>query len=196
MVNLPSAGTMLVWSRIKAPDNTNNSYFLQIDSGCPIVVGDSDVTAGAWTWVNFQDGNLASKISLDLAAGQHTLTLTGREPGVAIDRLVFSLDPSCLPADNGDNCAVAATNTAVPTAAPVDPTPVPATPIPGTPIPGSTATPTPVSSGDYNNDGRVDMADLSTMINGWIGAPGPLDLNADSVLDVYDLSILLSHWSN
>jgi hypothetical protein len=103
--NIPSNGTYRLWSRIMAPDTTNNSYYVDIDStNCGIVVGDSAITANTWTWVDYQSGNSTSKIDIPLTAGTHTITMTGREADVEVDRLIFTTDTSCVPTGTGDNC--------------------------------------------------------------------------------------------
>lgn len=51
---------------------------------------------------------------------------------------------------------------------------------------------------DINNDGKVDLSDLSLLAASW-GAKSPsnvfLDLNGDGVVDILDLSILASNWN-
>jgi len=131
-VTLDTTATYTVWSRILAPDTTNNSYYLQIDNQCAIKVGDnSSIPANIWTWVNYQDGNTTTTMNISLAAGDHIIKLIGNEPNVGVDKLVFLRDPNCIPTGLGDNC------TALPTA-----TSVPLTPT-NTPPPNPTDTPTP-----------------------------------------------------
>ncbi|GAC1369778.1 MAG: hypothetical protein NVSMB39_1970 [Candidatus Saccharimonadales bacterium] len=48
--------------------------------------------------------------------------------------------------------------------------------------------------GDVNNDGKVDVFDLSLLLKAWGSSDPAADLNADGKVDVFDLSILLSHW--
>jgi hypothetical protein len=128
---IPTTGTYRLWSRIQAPDTVNNSFYLQVDGGCPVTVGDVAIAPNLLTWVDYQNGDSTSKINLTLTAGNHTFLLTGREPGVIVDRLVFSSTPSCLPTGTGDLCG----------APPVTPTPTP-TPTPtATQTPAKTATP-------------------------------------------------------
>jgi len=87
------------------PDSTNNSYYLQFDGGCAIDVGDSvSAPVKTWTWVNYQDGNTAAISSISLSAGSHQLLMTGREPGVGVDRVLLLSDPNCVPTGTGDNC--------------------------------------------------------------------------------------------
>lgn len=104
-MTVPSATTYRVWSRIMAPDTTNNSYALEIDGGSCITVGDSAITANTWTWVDYQNATPASKINATLTAGAHTLKLIGTEPGVSVDRIILTSDTACVPTGTGDNCA-------------------------------------------------------------------------------------------
>ncbi len=92
------------------PNTKHNSYWLQIDDGCGINVGDSDTMApNTWTWVAYKDGDTTQPITRDLAQGVHTVKLVGREPNVRIDSLVLAKDLSCVPVDTGANCATGAT---------------------------------------------------------------------------------------
>ncbi len=56
---------------------------------------------------------------------------------------------------------------------------------------------TPAAIGDFNNDGRVSITDLSIMLSHWNQSGAPVtqgDCNGDGVVNIIDLSILLSHW--
>lgn len=113
-VTVSTAGTYTIWSRIIAPDATKNSYLLDIDGANCYTVGDaSSIPANTWTWVNYQSGNTASKITLNLSAGSHTIKMIGREASVKVDRLLAISDSNCVPSGLGDNCA-AAVDTQIP----------------------------------------------------------------------------------
>jgi hypothetical protein len=104
-VSAPVAGGYRVWSRIMAPDSTNNSFLMQVDQAyCNISVGGA-VPANVWTWVNYQNGNTSSPVDVNLSSGSHTVTLAGSGAGVKVDRLIFTTDTSCVPTGTGDNCA-------------------------------------------------------------------------------------------
>lgn len=104
-VSVSTAGTYRVWSRIKAPDTTNNSYYLQIDGGCAYKVGDStSIPANQWVWVSYQGGNTSSFINAALTTGTRNLTFTGAEPNVELDKVMFVADQACVPVNFGDNC--------------------------------------------------------------------------------------------
>jgi hypothetical protein len=111
-ITVSAAGTYRVWSRIKAPDTTNNSYYLQIDNGCAYNVGNSSsIPANTWTWVNYKDGVSTSFVDVSLTAGTHNVTYTGKEANVQLDRVLFLSDTSCTPTGTGDNCATATNGT-------------------------------------------------------------------------------------
>lgn len=180
--SVPAAGTYRVWTRMQAPDGVNNSFYLQVDGGCPITVGDSGLATNQLTWVDWKDGNAASKVDIQLTAGAHTFVLTGREPGVVVDRVVLNTNAACIPQGTGDTCTVSATPTPV-----ITPTPVPVgTPTP-TPVPGST-------SADVNSDGRVNVFDLSILLSNW-GKSGTGDIDRNGVVNVFDLSKMLTSWT-
>lgn len=48
--------------------------------------------------------------------------------------------------------------------------------------------------GDFNHDGRVNGADLGTLLANW-GGSGICDLDGNGVVNGADLGVLLSHWS-
>jgi len=106
-VNVPVAGTYRVWSRIKAPNTTANSYYFKVDTGCNYNVGNATtMPANTWTWINYQDGSAATPIDIVLTAGSHTLTYTGKEADVQLDKVMLLGDLTCVPTGLGDNCAV------------------------------------------------------------------------------------------
>lgn len=85
-------------------------------------------------------------------------------------------------------------------------TPTPTTKPTATPTPTTTATttpsPTPTSTtvlgvrGDVDNDGRVNIVDLSLLTSHWGQTYPPADFNATHApIGIKDLSILLSHWT-
>ena len=114
-VTLPAegytAGTYKVWSRMKAADATNNSFYIQIDSTCPVLVENSSTS---WAWV-------ANQTNVTLTAGNHVITIIGNEPGVGVDKILLTKNLSCIP----DNTIPAAPNNFAGTNCPVE---LPATP--------------------------------------------------------------------
>jgi hypothetical protein len=106
-VSVPTTGTYHVWSRIKTADATNNSFLFQTDNNCNINIGDSaTIAANTWTWVDFRDGNTATKADVSLSAGTHPMEIAGREDNVLVDRILLISD-TCVPTGTGDNCVIA-----------------------------------------------------------------------------------------
>ncbi len=151
-LSITQVATYTIWSRIKAPDSTNNSYYLQIDSQCGVKVGDAAIPTNTWTWVNYQNGNTSSPIQIPLSSGTHVVKLIGAEPNVGVDRLLFLTDASCIPTGTGDSCLQTPTITQPLTS-------------PGTSItftPSIQVSPTAMKvKGDYNNSGTVDILDFN-----------------------------------
>ncbi|HSX35776.1 MAG TPA: Ig-like domain-containing protein [Patescibacteria group bacterium] len=104
-VTVATAGTYHVWTRMMVPDTTNNSYYFQLGNNCGVVVGDAaSIAPNTWVWVDYKDGNTATKNDVSLATtGTQTMILTGREPGVRVDRVLL-LSDTCVPTGTGDNC--------------------------------------------------------------------------------------------
>jgi len=105
-VSVPASGSYRVWSRVMAPDTTNNSYSLEVDGTNCYVVADNQLAANTWSWVDYQSGSTGSKINVNLSAGTHTLKLIGREANVAVDRVILASDTACVPSGTGSNCTV------------------------------------------------------------------------------------------
>jgi hypothetical protein len=97
-VTLPESGAYKLWVRMKAADVTNNSVNVQIDNGTVVKLGGSNVSTTDWTWVDMPAVNLNS--------GTRTVTLTGTQKGVKVDRVIITTE-SCIPSGTGDLCAIA-----------------------------------------------------------------------------------------
>ena len=59
----------------------------------------------------------------------------------------------------------------------------------------STASDTTLKLGDLNNDGFVDIVDLSILLSSWETSDPTADINSDGDVDIVDLSIMLSNWT-
>jgi hypothetical protein len=157
-VSVTTGGSYTVWSRIKPGNDAGNSYYLQIDDGCPVVIGDQNgMVPLEWAWVDYRDGVSTNKYSVNLTSGTHIVKMIGRESGVRLDRVLFSPETGgCIPSDTGSNCqavtptptpSFAPTATPAPTAGPTA-TPIPATTTPAATLaPTATPTPTPITGG-------------------------------------------------
>lgn len=105
-ISVPTSGTYRIWSRVSAPTAADNSFYLSIDdNGCVYNVGDDAPPVDQWSWINYQNGNFSQPVDVVLSAGMHTVTLTGREQNVRVDRVIATNDLTCVPSGKGDNCA-------------------------------------------------------------------------------------------
>lgn len=90
--NAQTTGQYTVWTRMFATDANSDSYWLQIDNGFGIKVGDGGVPFGSWTWINHHDGDTSQKVLVNLTAGSHILKVIGREANTKIDSLILTQD--------------------------------------------------------------------------------------------------------
>lgn len=106
-ITVPGTATYRLWTRMYAPDTTDNTYLLEVDGMVCFMVGGGPTPAAAWTWVDYHSGNTTNKIQMSLTAGApHTIKLIGNVPGVKIDRIVAVSDLNCVPSGFGDNCSL------------------------------------------------------------------------------------------
>jgi chitodextrinase len=132
-VEVPADGTYRLWTRVRPAEGEASAWALQVDGGCAMNFTSTGSVAGAWTWLDYRDGNPAAKVDLQLTAGQHTLLVTGQTAGLAIDNLSLKDDLTCTPMNADGDCPAP---TPSPTPTP-DPTPDP------TPTPSESPTPSP-----------------------------------------------------
>lgn len=113
-VNITTAGTYRIWTRMAAANSSNNTYLLEVDNNTCFTVGGSTVptyasgatthfTSGINNWVN--QTSTGSTVSMSLGVGTHTFELIGNAPGVVVDRLIVTSSTTCVPSGTGDNCA-------------------------------------------------------------------------------------------
>ena len=107
-VTIPATATYRVWSRLMSTKANDNAYFLEIDGNQCFRVGgtnNSSVPVNQWIWTDYKDGNTASKVSLSLTQGAHSLRFIGDEEGVKLDRVIFASDQNCKPTTaSGTEC--------------------------------------------------------------------------------------------
>lgn len=104
-LTVPDTDTYRLWVRVKAESATNNAFQAQIGTASAVKMGDGgiELNTGAWTWVDYKDGNIASKVDVALTQGVQKLVLTGIESGVKLDRVLIT-NENCTPVGVGDNC--------------------------------------------------------------------------------------------
>lgn len=168
--SVSSAGVYRIWTRMAAPNSTDNSFLLDIDSTTCYTVGGASVptyASGSTTrfannktnWIARTTGG--AFIDVNLTSGSHTLKLIGTSAGVVVDRVILTKDDGCSPTSNGANCA------------------------------------TTIVAADINSDTKVNFLDLSTLAakyNQTGGSIGRSDINLDGVVDILDFSLLANKY--
>jgi uncharacterized membrane protein YgcG len=101
-IALDAPGKYTLWLRVLAPQATQDSLYARIDNGCPVMIGDGGATQG-FVWLQYRE--------FDLKAGEHTVTLAGREAGMGVDKAILVADRQCMPAGDGSNCLEAPAGT-------------------------------------------------------------------------------------
>jgi hypothetical protein len=93
--SIPVTGSYVIWGRVMGPDSASNSFYAQMDSGTlytwDIPVGNSPV------WVRVSNVGGPNPVSFNLSAGTHTFTISGREDGTRLDKLVVTNDLNYTP---------------------------------------------------------------------------------------------------
>ena len=167
-VTVTSAGIYRIWSRLAAPDASNNTYLLDIDSSSCYTVGGSTVPTyanGASTHFATNTSNWISTtstgttIDVNLTATNHTFKLIGTGDGLVVDLMILTKDTTCTPSGAGDNCASV------------------------------------YFAADIDQNGAVNFLDFSRLASkyGQSGAGlGRTDINGDGAVGFLDLSLMAS----
>jgi hypothetical protein len=102
-VNVPVAGTYVIWGRVLAPLDTADSLFVMMDGANQDIY---DVAEGKWsskwqwTAVNGRGGGAPAAISqrrFTLTAGSHTIRFDGRELDTRLDKIEITNDLAYVP---------------------------------------------------------------------------------------------------
>jgi hypothetical protein len=96
---VPTNGNYVVTALVNAPGEGANSFYLNIDGEPtdPAMIWDVPVTSGfqnqvaSWRGSGTADANEFVPKIFSLSAGQHILTIVGREPNAAIDNIEIEL---------------------------------------------------------------------------------------------------------
>jgi hypothetical protein len=95
-------GTYYVWVRLTGATGNDDSVHLGLNGQLATAGGKGVAPAllGSWQWSNRVAG--ASVVSVTIpVAGRHVLNLWMREDGVAVDRLILTIDPAYRPTNSG-----------------------------------------------------------------------------------------------
>ena len=102
--SVDAAGTYRVWTRVKAATGTGTAFALQVDGSCAVNAGGGAIDPDRWTWVSQTQADPSSPITAGLRTGPHSVTLSAKSPGLAVDSVLLTDDPDCVPVGGGANC--------------------------------------------------------------------------------------------
>lgn len=98
--DVPEEGTYAVWGRVRShPGGDGDSFYAEVDGTGPVNWKAAEGTE--WRWARLTGGGGIAPITPRLDAGEHALTVTWRDDGVALDRLLITDDESFEPTGRG-----------------------------------------------------------------------------------------------
>ncbi|MBA3714945.1 MAG: hypothetical protein H0W76_21200 [Pyrinomonadaceae bacterium] len=107
-IDLATDGNYVIWSRVLAPSNENDSFYVSVDGGPEDVYDVAYNTwSDSWQWTRV-NGRADEQIPLtlnprifELSAGAHQIVFRARDPDTKLDRLIITNDLSFVPDDSG-----------------------------------------------------------------------------------------------
>lgn len=105
-VNIKQNGDYVLWARVLTPLATSNSFYVQIDSECPVKMGGTfdPARVNKWSWINYKNGSTSAIATFNLSKDKHTLKVIG-DSALGIDKILL-LNNGCTPDPDkdGDEC--------------------------------------------------------------------------------------------
>jgi len=105
-VNIPTAGTYVVWGRILGMDQYTNSFFVSVDGGEPFIWDIHKHNQWEWDWISDRgatgEANEIAEVDpvlFNFTAGNHVLKIGNREKHTKLDRIVITNDLAATYAD-------------------------------------------------------------------------------------------------
>jgi subtilisin family serine protease len=104
--NVTSAGTFRVWGRTIAPNDSDDSFWVQVDNGT-WQRWNFIARSTTWTWdeVHHENNGAITALTFSLPIGTHRVTVAYREDGTRLDRLLVTNDMSFVPTGMGPGAA-------------------------------------------------------------------------------------------
>jgi hypothetical protein len=94
-VVIAQAGAYVLWGRVRASNNNNDSFFVQVNDGLDnlweVALGDD------WHWDVVNNRELADPVKFILTEGVHTVKIKLRENGTALDKLLLTNSINFIP---------------------------------------------------------------------------------------------------
>ncbi|HEX7087925.1 MAG TPA: Ig-like domain-containing protein [Vicinamibacterales bacterium] len=101
-VDIPRAGTYVIWARVYAPNASRDSFEVSVDGQRDIYDVAENRWADRWQWtvVNGRNGGAPATLSprtFQLTQGRHTIVFAGREANTYLDQIVITDDLTYIP---------------------------------------------------------------------------------------------------
>ena len=102
LFDVAQAGPYVIWGRILAPDDDENSFFVSVGDGEEEIwdVPGREKTSERWTWDPVsarRKGEPVNPVIFNLEPGRHTLRVRNRETGTRLDGILITNDLSYRP---------------------------------------------------------------------------------------------------
>jgi hypothetical protein len=94
-VDIAQPGAYTLWGRVRASNEENNSFFVQIDNG-PNNLWEVQ-TGEDWHWDVVNNRDVADPVTFDLTRGTHTIKIRLREEGTQLDKLLLTSRRNLIP---------------------------------------------------------------------------------------------------
>ncbi len=97
-VDIPVAGTYVIWCRVIASGSTSESFLVSVDGETPDIFDAAYSTASStWQWAVVNGRNNIAPLNLNprtfaLTSGLHTITFQTRDANVKLDRILIAND--------------------------------------------------------------------------------------------------------
>lgn len=101
-IDIPRAGTYVIWARVYAPNANRDSFVVSVDGRSDVFDVAENRWAARWQWtvVNGRNGGAPGSLSprtFQLTQGRHTIVFAGRESNTNLDQIVITDDLTYVP---------------------------------------------------------------------------------------------------
>jgi hypothetical protein len=101
MFTVNAMGTFMILGRVRAPSMDNDSFWIKMDQGEWIQWNNLPASTD-WVWDDVHDTGMAdARVTFMLSPGSHTFSVTYREQGTALDKLVVTTNLTLMPEGMG-----------------------------------------------------------------------------------------------
>jgi hypothetical protein len=93
--SVPESGSYVVWGRVLATNDNDDSFFVSIDGGTPSLWDTQRSNYWLWDRVSMRGG--ADPVVYYLNSGEHTILIEQREDGTKLDKILITNNLNLIP---------------------------------------------------------------------------------------------------